>query len=219
MPNLHTISGVAFMAEIDLTSEQKVDVAIRTRKPPIRWLWFDDKFFALMLSTFKKNWPNESICWGSGPAILFGNAVLGYIVRFWRCELEYSSSVGTKTSVKWLVEFPKRLVEEEPGHKVILEAHSHPIGSELSSVDESGLFALNDWGERMYWVMVACDFQLGVHIVDEETQRVVRIPWGIDGTWVEEERKENNSSGTEISSTTSGSSLATRILGRLRREQ
>jgi len=210
--------GAVFMHDIDLTSDQKVDTVKRKQKLPIRWLWFDDKFFASMLSTFRKDWPNESICWGSGPAILFGDAILGYIVHFWRCELESSSPVGAQTSTKWLVEFAKRLVDEEPDHKVVLEAHSHPVGSELSSIDREGLFVLNDWRESMYWVLVACDFELGVHVVEEGKQSIVRIPWGIDGTWVEEEsKKEDNSSKTETNSTTSGSSLAARLFGRFRK--
>jgi hypothetical protein len=206
------------MSQIDLTSST---VQVKTGKPgrsPLRWLWFDWRFLAKMLATFTQAFPDETICWGSGPVVAFDGAMLGWVQRYWGCDLEYASRVGAKTNPEWLLNFAKTLLTEEPDHKVILEAHSHPIGSELSAIDVSGLLALDDWSKDIYWTMVACDFQLGVHVVDDNPKLTKRIPWGVDGIWVETRQEVISGLQTKTSSSTLGCNWADAVLRRLRRQ-
>jgi hypothetical protein len=205
------------MSQLDLTSSI---VSTETKPPrlPLKWLWFEWSFFSKMLANFEKNRPNEGICWGTGPAIEFDGGVLGWIQRFWPCDLEYASRIGAMTKTEWLLAFVKRLLKEEPDHKVIVENHSHPIGSQLSGIDVNGLLALHDWSYDIYWVMVACDFELGVHVVNQNSNVTKRIPWGVDGIWVERKPEENSELEMKTNSTTSVFSKANAILQRLRRQ-
>jgi len=206
------------MSLIDLTADVVSSNVRKTIKQPLRWLWFDSDFFVRMLAAFAGASPDETICWGSGPAIELDGSVLGWIERYWDCELEHTSRFRAKTDTKWLVKFAYRVQKEEPDHKVLVETHSHPIGSELSGEDANGLLALHDWSLDFYWVMVACDFQLGVHVVEDEKLTIRRIPWGVDGIWVERKQKESNKLETRINSTTSEISLAKMVLQKLRRQ-
>jgi hypothetical protein len=207
------------MSEMGLASSTVPTKVERPGRPPLKWLWFGQPFFAKMLSTFAEACPNEAICWGSGPAIEFDGAVLGWIQRFWPCELEYASKFGAKTKTEWLLGFVESLLREEPSHKVIVENHSHRIGSGLSGIDVNGLLALHDWSSDIYWVMVACDFELGVHVVAENSKNAERVPWGVDGIWVERSRKGNSNSETRTCSTMSDNSLATTLLQKLRGQE
>jgi hypothetical protein len=204
------------MSEIDLMSGAVQVRTDRQQNPPLKWLWFHWRFFAKMLAAFTKAFPDETICWGSGPVVGFDGAMLGWIQRYWGCDLEYASRVGAKTKPEWLLNFVKAVLREEPDHKVILEAHSHPIGSELSATDVNGLLALDDWTKDVYWAMVACDFQLGVHVVDEGSKLTARIPWGVNGIWVELRGPRDLKMRT--SSSTLGCSWVDAVLGRLRKQ-
>jgi proteasome lid subunit RPN8/RPN11 len=206
------------MSEMDLISGTVPTKVERPSRPPLKWLWFEQRLFAKMLASFTEASPKESICWGTGPAVEFEGGVLGWIQRFWPCDLEYASRVGAQTKTEWMLGFVEKLLKEEPDHKVVVETHSHPIGAELSGIDVNGLLALNDWSRDIYWVMVACDFELGVHVVNENSNATRRIPWGVDGIWVERKPEENSKSGLKTSSTTFVFNRASGVLQRLRRQ-
>ncbi len=212
-------TGKDATTKLDLTKPLDV-VVVKPCRIQLKWLQYNAKVFAKMLADFENARPNEAICWTSGRVDEIG---LAYVKRYWGCELEYASEVGAKTSPEWLAQFVKRLRNEEPEHNLVLENHSHPIGSQLSGTDRDGLYALYDWSYEIYWVMTACDFQLGIYTVDDHSQVVRRIPWGVEGVWIEHEglkqRKQeigNRQSKTKILSTTSNSQWASRIFEKLK---
>lgn len=174
-------------------------------KEPLKRISFKFGPFLEMLTNFVEALPNESIVWLTGTV---ENGV-GVVEKYWKCELEYSSPVGAKVKPEWLVEFAEKLRNFYPEHNLLVEAHNHPIGSALSSIDENGLLAITDWNRNLYWVMIACDFRLGSYIVKK--RGIQRIPWGIEGKW-----RESKSLETQTPCTTSVCSWVERALRKLR---
>jgi hypothetical protein len=205
--------------KLDLTGPVEV-IAPRPNKIRMKSLQYDAEVFVKMLTVFESARPKEAICWATGRVDELGQA---HVKRYWGCELEYASEVGAKTSPQWLSQFVKQLRNEETDHNLVLENHSHPIGSRLSRTDQDGLYALYDWSWDMYWVMTACDFQLGVHTIDDDSRVVRRIPWGVEGVWAEHEALRREQQGKEgrrfsatIHSTTSNKPWVDRVLGKFR---
>jgi hypothetical protein len=158
--------------------------ADRLQKEPLKRILFKQGPLLEMLTEFVEALPNESIVWLSG---IVKNGV-GIVEKYWKCELEYSSPGSAKTKSEWLILFLEKLRNFYPEHNLIIEAHNHPIGCALSSVDKDGLFAINDWNKELYWVMIACDFQLGSYTV--QGNNINKIPWGIEGKWQENKSLE-----------------------------
>jgi hypothetical protein len=204
---------------IDLT--RPVDAVVnKPERIPLKWIQYNSKVFARMLADFESARPSEAICWTSGSIDVIG---LGRVTRYWGCGLEYASATGAKTSPEWLLLFVNKLRDEEPEHNLILENHSHPIGSQLSRIDKDGLYALHDWNWDLYWVMTACDFQFGAYTVDDHRNFVRRVPWGVDGVWIEHEElkrkhqeKGNKTSAAETHSTMSNLPWVDKALARLK---
>jgi hypothetical protein len=127
-----------------------------------------------MLTEFARALPNETIIWLSGVV----EEGVGIVEKSWECELESSSPFGAKVKPEWLVEFAEKLRNFYPEHNLIIEAHNHPIGPSLSSIDKDGLFAISDWKKDSYWMMAACDFRLGCYVIERNDLK--RIPWRIE---------------------------------------
>lgn len=190
--------------ELDLMQEVEPEPH-ETEKEPLKCISFKFGPFLEMLTDFVEALPNESIVWLTGTV----EDGIGLVEKYWKCDLEYSSPVAAKVKPEWLVEFAEKLRNFYPEHNLAIEAHNHPIGSVLSSIDENGLLAITDWNRDLYWAMIACDFRLGSYIVERDDIR--RIPWRIEGRW-----KESRSSETQIPCTTSVCSWVERALRKLR---
>ena len=155
--NKFPIRSVDVSSEIDLTKNVEVKTS-RPERIPLRWVQFDAQVFAKMLTDFESARPDESIVWTSGNVDAIG---LAYVKRYWGCGLKYATTASAMTDPKWLQCFIRTLSKEHPDHNLIIENHSHPIGSQLSRIDEQGLYAIYDWNYDIYWMLTACDFQFG----------------------------------------------------------
>lgn len=170
--------GACTMQNLDLTQPIEI-VPTKTEKQPLKRIVIKFGPFMEMWSDFVKASPDESIVWLTG---VVRNGI-GIVEKYWGCELEYASPAGAKTKPKWLLNFIDRLRIFYPEHNLVIEAHRHPIGSTLSSIDKDAVRALNDWNQEWYWVMIACDFRLGSYTVRND--EICRITWEVDGKWVE----------------------------------
>lgn len=164
--------------ELDLMHETELRPQ-EVKKQPLTRISFKLGPFLEMLTEFVKALPDESIVWLTGMV----EDGVGVVEKCWKCELEFSSPSEAMVKPEWLVEFMEKLRNFYPEHNLVVEAHNHPIGSGLSSVDEDGLFAITQWNRSLYWVMVACDFRLGAYEAKENDIR--RIPWKVEGKWKE----------------------------------
>ena len=177
-------------------------------KEPLELIIFSNDVFIEMLKDFRRAKPNEAICWCSGTA-KNGTGVLN---KYWGCKLEYASPFGAKTRSDWLLKFVGLVREVYPETNLFAECHSHPIGSQLSTIDENGLLALTDWNSEIYWVMIACDFRLGSYFAQSEKIRELR--WRIEREWLEDKQSK-----IQTTSTTSGSSWMKRLFEKFRERE
>jgi len=196
------------MAALDLKSGSAKAKQAEETKERLEFVIFSNDVFLEMLKDFHIAKPNEAICWCSGTA-KNGKGVLN---RYWGCRLEYANPVGAKTRSDWLLKFVGLARELYPETNLFAECHSHPIGSQLSAIDEAGLLALTDWNREIYWVMIACDFRLGSYFV--QNGEIEELRWRVEREWLEDKQLE-----MQTTSTTSSSSWVKKLFEKLRRQE
>jgi len=124
-----------------------------------------------MIEAFAKSMPNESVVWLSGTV----KDGIGVVKKCWQGELEYSSPTSAETKASWLFKFVENLMTYHPDQNLVILAHRHPIGSNLSQTDVGALKALADWNADMYWLMIACDIQLACY----EPNQISSVAWEV----------------------------------------
>ena len=152
-----------------------MNIHLAKSKKPLEAIRFYPKPFRKMMEIFARALPNESIVWLTGTV----RKNVGIVRKCWKPKLEFASQVDARTDAKWLLNFLENLQRKYPKHNLIIEAHRHPIGSELSSIDENALQGLTDWNPNFYWLMIACDIPLGCYEFDKT--KLHKIKWEIIG--------------------------------------
>jgi len=196
------------MEALDLTSGCARPKQAEETKEPLELIIFNNDVFVEMLKDFRRAKPNEAICWCSGTA----KNGTGILSKYWGCKLEYANPVGAKTRSDWLLKFVDMVREVYPETNLFAECHSHPIGSQLSTIDEAGLLALTDWNREIYWVMIACDFRLGSYLA--ESGKIMELSWRVEREWLEDKQLK-----MQTPSTTSSSSWVKKLFEKLRRQE
>ena len=193
---------------LDLTTEQQS--LRREPKETLHGLSFSEYVLMQMFLAFANAQLQgcETIVWMAGLV----DRGTGYVFQTALPKLSNASSFCAETDHSWLLKWIATTRQRYPFVNLIVQAHIHPLGSVLSSVDERALLNLSDWHDEVYFASLVFDFDMGCYCVNDE--RITKLTWGIEGGWSEDSLSE-----VEECFTTSRPSLARRIFGRLSRRQ
>lgn len=184
---------------IDITDEKQV--IPKNKRPVLKSLRFDPFVFAQMIIAFATARPNEAIIWLTG---VIENGV-GHVLKAWDTKLAHANPVSAKTDSEWMAKFPRELAEGYPDHSLVIEAHIHPLGEDLSGTDRAALMSITNWSDDKCFCLLACDLPIGVYTI--QSDKIEKLSWEVKG-W----------SGGMTPTTTTDSSLVKRVLRRLRAE-